>query len=334
MARTTIQIENDIDNSITLKVLEYVKDYLTIIVNSNTEKLNTTLQDIYNHINGLDQVVGHVGKPLAPAATEPTTANEYDWFFDTTTQEFKMFHNGAWQAIAHISSTIDAYTKAESDGKYAELDLSNVNVGAANAGKIIIVNDDGTLSFDNQQHHLWIVDGQNHFVGTFTSKAQHDTFMAITNDIPDSSFESETHLTTVILPNVETIGVSALQDSPLTSLDIPKAQTIGNNALQGAELTNLDLPKAITIGEYAFEHSKLTSLSLPEATTIGSAAFFGSKLTSLNLPKATTIGGYAFSAIVNDASTTVTMKSKFNTDAEKDRVFGTGRWTNVTFTWV
>ena len=118
MARTIQQIETDIQNNVTIKLMEYVKDYFAQISNINTDKINELMAAIYSHINGLDVVVGHIGKPHTPSATPPQNPNDYDWYYDTSDNSFKMWHNGAWQVIAHLSSTIDAYTKAESNALF------------------------------------------------------------------------------------------------------------------------------------------------------------------------------------------------------------------------
>lgn len=118
MARTIAQIEADIKNNVMLTMMEFVKDYFVKLANMNTDKINSLMQDIYNHVNGLDTVVGHLGKPHSPSATPPANPNEYDWYFDTSDSTFKMWHNGAWQIIAHLSSTIDAYTKQEADNRF------------------------------------------------------------------------------------------------------------------------------------------------------------------------------------------------------------------------
>lgn len=81
----------------------------------------------------------------------------------------------------------------------------------------------------------------------------------------------------------------------------------------------------------------LTSVSLPEVTSIGRFAF-SSSLTSVNIPKAETIGDGAFTNIVNASTTHVTLKAKFDTTADKDRIFvnpfGAPTWSHITFTWV
>lgn len=151
--------------------------------------------------------------------------------------------------------------------------------------------------------------------------------------INDNAFESA-KLTSLSLPKAITIGNYAFMDSPLTSVSLPEARTIGTGTFWHTPITSVDLPKATHIGDRAFEGSRLTSLSLPKATTIGEHAFENSPLTNLELPEATTIKNYAFYGIANEPTTTVTLPSKFNTEANKGHIFGVGNWRQITFTWV
>lgn len=153
MARTPQQIEADITANAKLDIMEYVKDYASKLINANTDKLNAILQDVYSHVNGIDVVVGHLGKPLDPAASDPASPNEYDWYFNTTSREFKMYHNSSWTVIATLSSVIDAYTKTESDNRYVRktndykiasfTHQTNIILGAEQSGFSSIA--DGTI---------------------------------------------------------------------------------------------------------------------------------------------------------------------------------------------
>lgn len=75
----------------------------------------------------------------------------------------------------------------------------------------------------------------------------------------------------------------------------------------------------------------LISISLPNTTTIGSGSFKLSEIEEVNIPKATTIGDYAFYGV--NIARIFTMNKKFDTNAEKDRIFGGGYWNNITFHW-
>ena len=88
----------------------------------------------------------------------------------------------------------------------------------------------------------------------------------------------------------------------------------------------------MTVGDNAFSYSHLLSVSFSYVTTIGDSAFSQSPLTSLLLPEAINIGYLTFESIVNKKSTFVTLKSQFNNDKEKDRIFGVGNWDKILFT--
>lgn len=83
-----------------------------------------------------------------------------------------------------------------------------------------------------------------------------------------------------------------------------------------------------------FTERKMIGLTLAGITDIGDQAFQQSPLTYIYIPAADTIGENAFQTVVNAATTKVIMKSKFNTQTEKDRIFGTNHWNLISFTWV
>lgn len=82
-----------------------------------------------------------------------------------------------------------------------------------------------------------------------------------------------------------------------------------------------------------YYEGKITGITLPEVKSIGEHAFHWAPLTSINAPKSLTIGGNAFYHIINDASTSVTLPYVFNSDNQKNRIFGSGHWSNITFHW-
>lgn len=102
-------------------------------------------------------------------------------------------------------------------------------------------------------------------------------------------------------------------------------------------LTSLDLPSLIiAIDNLTFDSPNIKSINLPSVTEIRPSAFSRLKgITLLNLPKLETINSnFKEIDLANVSSTFVTLPSKFNTTAEKDRIFGPGGWNNVTFHWV
>lgn len=66
----------------------------------------------------------------------------------------------------------------------------------------------------------------------------------------------------------------------------------------------------------------ITALSLPKLTSIGLRGFEHSQLTELYVPKLETADYDSFRHIINAATTTVFMPGKFDTKAEKDKMFG------------
>lgn len=100
-------------------------------------------------------------------------------------------------------------------------------------------------------------------------------------------------------------------------------------------LTMISFSNVKNIGVNAFYYAPITVVDLPECTSIGAGAFHYSPANlGLDIPKCETIGDGAFVGISNASTTQVRMKSKFNTFAEKTRIFGDSNWTNLKFYWV
>jgi len=115
--------------------------------------------------------------------------------------------------------------------------------------------------------------------------------------IPDYAFNGCANLTSVYLPNVETIGEDAFgYCNQLMNVDAPNAENMGKFAFQYCGvLTNVSLPKITGIGNGTFGHSGLTDISFPNVETIGNEAFEDClNLTNVDFPKAITIGNNAF----------------------------------------
>ena len=145
-------------------------------------------------------------------------------------------------------------------------------------------------------------------------------------------------LTSLTIPdNVTTIGDSAFLASELKTLTIPNSVTsIGNSAFFNSKLTSLTLGTSVQIiGNDAFICAQLTSLILPNSViAIGQFAFSNSELTSLTISNSvTSIGNRPFQSIVNNSNTHVRMPAIFNSDSDKDKIFGVGHWDQIIFNW-
>lgn len=107
----------------------------------------------------------------------------------------------------------------------------------------------------------------------------------------------------------------------------------GRFSYSGKENDFMAITDTVRSDSFIWEYD-LKGIKLPDTINIGDNAFADSPLTEIYIPKATTIGRSVFISIVNNSSTKVTMLSKFNSDAEKNRIFSAGHWNNITFTWV
>ena len=157
--------------------------------------------------------------------------------------------------------------------------------------------------------------------------------------IDDNAFINCTNLTNLNLgTSVQTIGGSAFRYINLTSATIPNSvEIVGYRAFaNNKNLNSVSFGNNVKeIGTEAFYWCKLTNVIIPDSTTlIGGNSFRQSKLRTVVIgSNVQTIGSKAFGSIVNNANTTVSMPSKFNTKKLKDNAFGANNWTNITFTW-
>lgn len=141
------------------------------------------------------------------------------------------------------------------------------------------------------------------------------------------------------LPAMLRLKITYMPD--LVCLDLPNLEIIEAGIDDVPKLSSLKIPKAKTIGDFAF--ANLPSFTVLESDTIervGWGGFMSSPLTVINLPKLWAIGYGSqyhwtpFKAVVNAPTTTVTLRNKWNTSANKDKLFGAGNWDQITFTWV
>lgn len=169
------------------------------------------------------------------------------------------------------------------------------------------------------------------------------------------AFASSNSLSELNIPNVETIGDYAFSTSTISTLTLsnvvhiksyafaswsnlielnaPNLLTTGESAFENATISTLDIPSITNIGKKSFARSTIHSFVSDSVVEIGSEAFRYAPISNLVLNNATYIGDHAFNAIADRA--TITMKSQFNTDNEKSRIFGTSWATkNLVFTWV
>lgn len=119
---------------------------------------------------------------------------------------------------------------------------------------------------------------------------------------------------------------------------VPSPNTFTGTWKSAAKQTEFEAIRT-TIADQQFNpfdniENGITGISMPFVVNIGVSAFRNAPLTSIKIPKATTIGSNAFYSVVNGALTSVWMNHKFNTDAEKNRIFGSGHWNLIDFHWL
>ena len=111
-----------------------------------------------------------------------------------------------------------------------------------------------------------------------------------------------TSLDTVVMPNVEFLGISAFESNKsLTSVDMPKLTMLGvtaqdkNHFYGCSSLRHINMPMLVTVAIGMFKGSALTEVVLPKATTVEEMSFQDCKsLRVVDLPVATYIDWGAF----------------------------------------
>lgn len=93
--------------------------------------------------------------------------------------------------------------------------------------------------------------------------------------IGKSAFSECAALTTVNVPNVETVMDYGLSATAITSISLPNCKTLAQRAFSACyQLESVYLPKVTSIGQYCFGSTKkMTVYDLPALTSIGVAAF-------------------------------------------------------------
>ncbi len=103
------------------------------------------------------------------------------------------------------------------------------------------------------------------------------------------AFYGCSQLTQVEIPNVQTIGAQAFQQSPnfASDLILSNVTSIGANAFQSTKITNAVMPKVVSIGQNAFDKCYyLTNVVMSNVKTIGSWGFHSTAITGdLYLPR-------------------------------------------------
>lgn len=118
-------------------------------------------------------------------------------------------------------------------------------------------------------------------------------------DIPASAFKG-TAITSVNLPNVETVGNSAFADcKSLAAVSLPNATKLDTKAFHNCEvLATVSVPKVAELGTNVFQNNKaLKAIDLPSTVTEITGYMFGGcvALESFTVPASvTTIAAYAF----------------------------------------
>lgn len=162
----------------------------------------------------------------------------------------------------------------------------------------------------------------NSFKGTFSSPTVEKQFMDIDDEVAPYTFITEPNITEIFLPHVTTVGMFAFRSSLLTKVDLPLVETIGNFVFNKAYPDYISMPKLKSLTNMNFDFS--TGFLLNAAAHV----------TYLDLSSLETVPDYKFiDVVVNEATTTVKLPSKFNTEHWKNTLFGDYKWRNINFVW-
>lgn len=158
----------------------------------------------------------------------------------------------------------------------------------------------GTFSNCNNLDSVYLPSVKTIESGGFTSCAKlRGIYCPACTSVGVQFVSNSPNLKTINFPGMTTVGAQWFSSglSSVTTIILPNAESIGNDAFQGCiSLTKLDAPKVKTIGSSAFSYcSSLTSVDMPNVTSIGSTAFRQcTKLSSVNLPKLQSMYGESF----------------------------------------
>ena len=126
--------------------------------------------------------------------------------------------------------------------------------------------------------------------------ADDDTKILIADDTPIVTFQNG-QILSLNLPNVREIGnYFALDCQKLTSVSMPDLETIGTNCFQFNTLEHVNMPKLREIGEMSFYKCRnLQEINLPQVQKMGSFCFTGVyQLKNVNMPQLRYVGDHMF----------------------------------------
>ncbi len=111
-----------------------------------------------------------------------------------------------------------------------------------------------------------------------------------------ATFKNYINLKTVIANSVTEIPASTFEGcTALTSVSTTNARVIGNNAFKGSGIKTYNLTNIKSIGEYSFANTKINTATATCLNSLGTGAFDNcTSLTLVNMSALTEIPGYAF----------------------------------------
>lgn len=126
--------------------------------------------------------------------------------------------------------------------------------------------------------------------------ADNGTKILIAGDTPIVTFQNG-QILSLNLPNVREIGnYFALDCQKLTSVSMPDLETMGTNCFQFNTLEHVNMPKLREIGEMSFYKCRnLQEINLPQVQKMGSFCFTGVyQLKNVNMPQLRYVGDHMF----------------------------------------
>lgn len=126
--------------------------------------------------------------------------------------------------------------------------------------------------------------------------ADNGTKILIAGDTPIVTFQNG-QILSLNLPNVREIGnYFALDCQKLTSVSMPDLETMGANCFQFNTLEHVNMPKLREIGEMSFYKCRnLQEINLPQVQKMGSFCFTGVyQLKNVNMPQLRYVGDHMF----------------------------------------
>ena len=223
-------------------------------------------------------------------------------------------NGGVYGTVLIKANSKDLIIETEGLGEYETSNVSllgeNIKINWGDGTVTDYVNDNSlNHTYSDKKLHTIRISGVTGFSieGDLSQWQGSITLPAGITALPENIFNN-TQITDLLVPmSLTSIGDYALSATLLSSINLPNVQSIGDWALSSNPLlSSINLPNVQSIGDYALSATLLSSINLPNVQSIGDWALSSNPLlSSINLPNVQSIGDYVFLNCPSLASITI-----------------------------